>query len=243
MHACGDDSLAYKGDLGGPKRLECVDCLDDAGADGLASDPGLVLLALHLASLDDTEANVDDVDVVHLKACSAGVCSSGNEVEDEGIKPIDGVPINGHALPVCLVIIGRRLTILVDKLEEEVDKDNIRLAEVPLLEGSVHLGQHGLKEDVVKGSYHFYNVCSRLHVLCVRRVDYGSTIVVNAHGVVGHVRYLGQEGREGVGVRFHGEESVDIARSCTEEQVHCHDGRRSLCLGTVAEVKRSSIRD
>ncbi len=82
MHACRDGGLVHKGDLGGPKRFECVDRLDDARVDGLASNPGLVLLAVHPTLLDDAGANVDDVDVVHPEACTAGVCvclSSGYE--------------------------------------------------------------------------------------------------------------------------------------------------------------------
>jgi hypothetical protein len=50
------------------------------------------------------------------------------------------VPIGGHALPVHLAILCRCLTVLVDKLEEEVDEDNVRLTKVPLLEESAHLG-------------------------------------------------------------------------------------------------------
>jgi hypothetical protein len=238
MHACGDGGLVHEGDLGSPKHFECVDRFDNVGANGLASNPGLVLLALHLTLLDDAEANVNDVNVIHFESCAAGVRSSGEEVEDEGIKPVGGVPIVGHALPVCLAILGCCLTVLVDEPEEEVGKDNIRLAEAPLLEGSAHLGQHGLKKDVGKGSFHCYNVCLHLLVLRVHRADCGMTVVVNACGVVGHVGYLGREGHKGVGVCFCGEESIDIARSCTEEQVHSHRGRRSLCLGTVAEVKK-----
>ncbi len=69
-----------------------------------------------------------------------GVRRSGEEAENEGIKSVGEVPIGGHALLVCLAILGCRLTVLVDKPEEEVDKDNDRLAEAPLLEGSAHLG-------------------------------------------------------------------------------------------------------
>jgi hypothetical protein len=238
MHACGDGGLVHKGDLVGPKCFERVNLLNDAGADGLASNPGLVLLAVHPALLDDAEANVYYVDIVHLEAHAADVRISSEEAEDEGIKPVGGVPIGGHVLPVCLTILGHSLTVLVDKPEEEVDKDNIRLVEVPLLEGSAHLGQHGLKEDVGKGSVHRYNVCLRLFVSCVRCVDRGTTVVVDARGVAGHVGYLGWEGREGVGVHFCCEESIDIARSRTEEELHSHRGRRSLCLGTAAEVKK-----
>ncbi len=140
MHVCGDGGLVNEGDLGGPKRFERVDHLNDAGADGLVSNPGLVLLAVHPALLDDAEANVDNVNVVHPEARASGIRSSGEEVEDEGIEPVCGVPIGGHALPVSLTILGRRLTILVDKPEEEVNKDSIRLAKMPLLEGSMHWG-------------------------------------------------------------------------------------------------------
>jgi hypothetical protein len=140
MHACRDGSLVHKGDLGGPKRFERVDRFDDAGADGLASYPGVVLLVVHPTSLDDAEANVNNVNVIPFGSCAAGVHSSGEEAKDEGIKPIGRVPIGGHALPVCLAILGHCLTILVDKPEEEVNKDNIKLAEVPLLEGSAQLG-------------------------------------------------------------------------------------------------------
>jgi hypothetical protein len=139
MHACGDGGLVHEGDLGGPKCLECVNRLNNVGADCFTSDPGLVLFAVLPTLLDDAEANVNDVDVVHPLARAAGVRSTGEEAEDEGIKPISTAPIGSHALPVRLAILGRHLTVLVDKPEEEVDKDDIGLAEVPLLGGGMHL--------------------------------------------------------------------------------------------------------
>jgi hypothetical protein len=120
--------------------FELVNRFNDARADGLVSNPGLVLLAVHPVLFDDVEANVNNLDVPHFESLAAGVCSSGEEAEDEGIKPVGGVPIGGHAQPVCLSILGRCLTVLVGEPEEEVDKDNIRLVEAPLLEGSAHLG-------------------------------------------------------------------------------------------------------
>ncbi len=131
--------MVHEGDLGGPKWLERVNRLNDAGVDCLMSNPGLVLFAVHPASLDDAEANVDDVDIVHPVARAAGVRSTREEAEEEGIKPVSGVPVSGHALPVCLAILGHRLTVLVDKPEEEVNKDNIGLTEAPLLGESTHL--------------------------------------------------------------------------------------------------------
>ncbi len=74
MHVCRDGGLVHKGDLGGSKHFERVVRLDDAGADGLASNPGLVFLAIHPALLDDAETNVNDVDIVHPVAHAAGVC-------------------------------------------------------------------------------------------------------------------------------------------------------------------------
>jgi hypothetical protein len=139
MHACGDGGLIHEGDLGGPKCLERVDRLNNAGADCLTNDSGLVLFAVHPTLLDDAEAKVNDVDIIHPEARAASIRSTGEEAEDEGIKLVGGVPIGVHALPVCLVILGRCLTALVDKLEEEVNKDNIGLVEAPLLGGSAHL--------------------------------------------------------------------------------------------------------
>ncbi len=73
----------------------------------------------------------------------------------------------------------------------------------------------------------------------MRCTDRGTTVVIDARGVVGHVGYLGQEGgRKGIGVCFCGEESIDIVQSCTKEQVCCCKCGRSLRLGTVAEVKK-----
>ncbi len=85
-----------------------------------------------------------------------------------------------------------------------------------------------------KSRGHCNNVCSHLLVSSVRCPDRGGIVVINARGVVGHVGYLGQEGRKNAGVCFCGEKSINIAWSCTEEQIHCHGGRQSLCLGTAA---------
>ncbi len=68
--------------------------------------------------------------------------------------------------------------------------------------------------------------------------DCCAIVVVNTCNVVKHIGYLGQEGRKGVGVCFCGEESIDIARYCTKEQVHSCGGQRLMCLGTVEEVKK-----
>ncbi len=133
MEAGGDSGLVDQHDLGNPKRLERVKCLGDVGADGLACNPGLVLLAVHAALLDDTKAKVDNVDVIHFEAGAACEGSASEEAEDERVETFGGVPIGGHTLSVCFAILGRRRTVLFYKPEEKVDKNNVGLTEGALL--------------------------------------------------------------------------------------------------------------
>ncbi len=133
MEAGGDCGLVDQRDLGGPERFERVKHLNDVGVDGLACDPGLVLLAVHAASLDDAKANVDDVNVIHFAAGAACEGSASEEAEDERVETFGGVPIGGHMLSICFAILGRRCTVLFDKPEEKVDKNDVGLAEAALL--------------------------------------------------------------------------------------------------------------
>jgi hypothetical protein len=41
----------------------------------------------------------------------------------------------------------------------------------------------------------------------MHRVDYGTIVIIDTRGVVGHVGYLRQEGHKGIGVCFCGEET------------------------------------
>jgi hypothetical protein len=165
-------------------------------------NPGLVLFGVHPALLDDAEANVDDVDIIHLAAGTAGVGGAGEKAKDEGIKPVSGVPVGGHALAVCLAVLGCCFAILFHESEEEVHKNNVWLAEAALLEEGAHLGRHRLEEDIGKGGVHCDNVCSCLFVTCMRCLHRCVVVVVNACGEVGYVGYLRREGHEGIGVCF-----------------------------------------
>ncbi len=60
--------------------LEGVDCLDNLWDCVLTQDPAFVLLSIHSTTLDDAQANVDDVTVVYRVACSTGVGSANEEV-------------------------------------------------------------------------------------------------------------------------------------------------------------------
>ena len=59
VHAYGDCRLVDKSDLVGPKRLERVKRLNDAGGGGCSGDPLLVLLCVRSTSFDDPDANVE----------------------------------------------------------------------------------------------------------------------------------------------------------------------------------------
>jgi hypothetical protein len=50
------------------------------------------------------------------------------------------MPVSGHALAICLMVFGGRLAIMVDGPYEDLNKDYVGLAEVPLLEGCANLG-------------------------------------------------------------------------------------------------------
>ena len=63
-------------------------------------DPIFVLLGVHPTSLDDAQADVDDVAIVHWVAGRARVGSTDEEASCEGLKTIGGIPVGGHSLPV-----------------------------------------------------------------------------------------------------------------------------------------------
>jgi hypothetical protein len=152
--------------------------------------------------LDDAEVDVNDVNIFHLAVGTAGIGGAGEKAKDEGIKPVGRVPVGGHALVVCLTVLGCRFAILFHKPEEEVHKKNVRLVEAALLERGAHLGRHCLEEDISKGGVHRDDVRSCLLVPRVRCSHCHAVVVVDARGEVGYIGYLRREGHKGIGVRF-----------------------------------------
>jgi hypothetical protein len=69
-----DSSLVDKCNCIGPIFLEGVNCLNNWWDRILAQDPIFVLLRVQSTVLDDVQANVDEVAVVHRVACSARMC-------------------------------------------------------------------------------------------------------------------------------------------------------------------------
>ncbi len=101
-------------------------------------DPALVLLRVQPASLDDADPDVDDVRINDRIPCGVGVRRAREEAEGEGVKTVAGMPVGGHPLAIRIAIFRRRRTIVVREPLEKVDKDDVWLAEAPLLEGGTH---------------------------------------------------------------------------------------------------------
>ncbi len=67
-------------------------------------DPVFVLLGVHSTTIDDAQANDNDIKVIHWVACSTGVGSTDEEARCKGLKIFGGMPGGGHSLPIFLAI-------------------------------------------------------------------------------------------------------------------------------------------
>ncbi len=115
-----DSSLIDKCNRVGPILLEGVDCLDNWWDPVLTQDPFFVLLGVHSTMLDDAQANINDVTVLHWVACSAGVGGAGEEVRCKGLKTFGGMLGGNHSLPIFLAIFGCGMPVLHDEPVEHV---------------------------------------------------------------------------------------------------------------------------
>ncbi len=97
-----------------------------------ARDPLFVFFGVHPASLDDVEADVDDVGIVHRVASAAGVASTGEQAVDDGVEPVAGMPIGSHSVAIPFAIFGGCLAVVFDEPEEEIDEDNVGFAQTTL---------------------------------------------------------------------------------------------------------------
>jgi hypothetical protein len=99
-----DSSLIDKCNCVGPIFLEGVDHLDNLWDRVLTQDPVFVLLGVHSTMLDDVQANVDYVTVIHRVACSNRLGSANEEARYKGLKTFGGMPCGSHSLPIFLAI-------------------------------------------------------------------------------------------------------------------------------------------
>jgi hypothetical protein len=74
-----DSCLVGECNCVGPIFFEGVDCLNDQWDHVFAQDPIFLLLGIHPTGLDDAQADVDDVVIVHWVACHTCV-GSANEL-------------------------------------------------------------------------------------------------------------------------------------------------------------------
>ncbi len=117
-------------------------------------DPLLLLFEVHATALDNAEADVDDVSIVHRVASAAGVARSGEEAMDEGVKAISGMPIGSHTVTIPPAIFGGCLAIVLDKPEEEINEDNVGFAETMLEDGRANCRRRSIKENIAEGRIH-----------------------------------------------------------------------------------------
>jgi hypothetical protein len=141
----------------------------------------------------------------------------------------------GHALPVCFAILGCHFTVVVNKPREHIDKDNIRLAEAPLLEGSCD--ERASRKTPVRAA--FIVKMSALvffmeGMLCTHCC---TVVVISALRVVRHLINHRWEGSKVGQICIGHEESVDFLGTGTEEKINCGRHGRAVCLGTATEMK------
>ncbi len=80
--------------------------------------------------LDDAQANVNDLTVVHQVAYSAGIRSANEEMHGKGLKTFRGMPGGSHSLTIFHVIFGYGTPVLCDELVKHVEKDSVWLFHV-----------------------------------------------------------------------------------------------------------------
>ncbi len=107
-----DGRLVYECNGVGSIFLEGLDGLDNRQALVLTSKPFFVFLRVHSAGLEDVQANVNYITVLHWVACRACVRCANEEACREGLEPFGGMPVNGHTLAILFVVFGFCLAIL-----------------------------------------------------------------------------------------------------------------------------------
>jgi hypothetical protein len=144
----------------GPLFFEGVDHLDNWRDCIFAQDPIFVLLGVHSTALDDVQANVDDVAVVHQVACSACVGSANEEPYCKGLKTIRGMPGGGYFLSICLAIFGHCLPVPCDEPVTHAEKDSVWLLCADWLVRLTNCFWKICKENIREGRIHCDYVCS-----------------------------------------------------------------------------------
>ncbi len=185
----------------------------------------------------DAEANVNNVAVSHCVVGASPKCRAGEQVEEECVEAVSRMPIGSHLLPVCFAILGHCFAVVVDKPQEHIDKDDIWLAEAPLLEGGAHLQQEGIKENIGEGGIHSHDVGPHFCINGMLCAHCRMVVVISALSVVRHLSNHRWEGSKVGPIHVSREESIDFLGTGTEEKIHHGRRGRTVRLGTATEMK------
>jgi hypothetical protein len=110
-----DRRLVDECDRVDPILFEGVDHLGDWRSFILVGNPTFVFLGGHPSSLDDAQADVDDVAIVHWVAGRTRVGSTDEEASCEGLKAVGGMPVGGHSLSILFAIFCYCFAVLHDE--------------------------------------------------------------------------------------------------------------------------------
>jgi hypothetical protein len=110
-----DGCLVYQRNRVSPKLLEGLDQLNDWWALVFTSNSICVFLGVHAIALDDAQADVNHIMVLHRIACHACVQRANEEACHEGLETFGGMPVSGHLLSIILVDFGCHLAILCNE--------------------------------------------------------------------------------------------------------------------------------
>jgi hypothetical protein len=155
-----DSCLVDKCNHISPIFFEGVDHLDGRWDHVFAQDPTFVLLGIHSIALDDAQANVDDVAVVHRVVCSTCIRSAYEEAHCKGLETFGGMPGGSYSLPICLAMFGCCSPVLCVEPVKHVEKDSVWLFHADWLECFTNCFWKICKENIGEGQIHCDYACS-----------------------------------------------------------------------------------
>jgi hypothetical protein len=124
-----DARLIDEGDGVAPEPLEGVKRLLDAGICKLPcvfnTNPRLVLFSIHPTAFDHAWADVNEVALFHWIPCCACVQRAKEELREELLKTIGGLPIGGYSLSILLSFFGHCDAIFFDEPIKHMEEDSV----------------------------------------------------------------------------------------------------------------------
>ncbi len=147
-------------DHSGQVLLEGVNRLNNWQGLALARYPVFVLFGVHSASINDAQADVNDIALAHWVSHRAHIRWANEEACCKELKAIGGMPFGGHPLPICFAIFGRGFAILLDEPLEHVEKYHVWVLHPDWLVCLTNCLGKIREEHVGKGPIHPDDICS-----------------------------------------------------------------------------------